>query len=66
MQVTGSSNYGWTNYSDSDYGPENDGVTDYYDSDYGPLNDGVTDYQGTGTHRPARHVVGQLRRQLIR
>ena len=29
MQVTGSSNYGWTNYSDSDYGPENDGVTDY-------------------------------------
>ena len=45
MQVTGSSNYGWTNYSDSDYGPENDGVTDYYDSDYGPLNDGVTDYQ---------------------
>lgn len=45
MQVTGSSNYGWTNYSDSDYGPENDGVTDYYDSDYGPLNDGITDYQ---------------------
>ena len=47
MQVTGSSNYGWTNYSDSDYGPENDGVTDYYDSDYGPLNDGVTDYNDT-------------------
>lgn len=45
MQVTGSSNYGWTNYSDSDYGPDNDGVTDYNDSDYGPLNDGVTDYQ---------------------
>ena len=45
MQVTGASNYGWTDYSDSDYGPENDGVTDYYDSDYGPLNDGVTDYE---------------------
>ena len=55
MQVTGASNYGWTNYADSDYGPDNDGVTDYNDSDYGPLNDGVTDYEqpaatgGSGT-----------------
>lgn len=45
MQVVGASNYGWTNYADSDYGPDNDGVTDYNDSDYGPLNDGVTDYE---------------------
>lgn len=45
MQVVGASNYGWTDYADSDYGPDNDGVTDYNDSDYGPLNDGVTDYE---------------------
>lgn len=44
MEVTGTSNYGWTDYGDTDYGPDNDGVTDYYDSDYGALNDGVTDY----------------------
>ena len=44
MEVIGTSNYGWTDYGDTDYGPENDGVTDYYDSDYGALNDGVTDY----------------------
>ena len=53
MQVTGSSNYGWTDYSDSDYGPDNDGVTDYYDSDYGPLNDGVTDYQQPAPAAPS-------------
>ena len=44
MEVTGTSNYGWIDYGDTDYGPDNDGVTDYYDSDYGALNDGVTDY----------------------
>ena len=44
-EVTGTSNYGWTDYSDSDYGPDNDGVTDYNDSDYGPFNDGATEYQ---------------------
>ena len=44
MEVKGSSNYGWTDYTDTDYGPDNDGVTDYYDTDYGPLNDGATDY----------------------
>lgn len=53
MQVTGSSNYGWTDYGDSDYGPDNDGVTDYYDSDYGPLNDGVTDYQQPAPAAPS-------------
>lgn len=53
MQVTGSSNYGWTDYGDSDYGPDNDGVTDYYDSDYGPLNDGVTDYQEPAPAAPS-------------
>ena len=53
MQVTGSSNYGWTDYGDSDYGPDNDGVTDYYDSDYGPLNDGVTDYQQPASAAPS-------------
>ena len=40
MEVTGHETYGWTDYGDSDYGPESDGVTDYYDTDYGPLNDG--------------------------
>ena len=36
MEVSGTTDYGWTNYGDSDYGPDSDGVTDYYDSDYGP------------------------------
>lgn len=44
VAVEGESNYGWTNYGDTDYGPDNDGVTDYSDTDYGPDNDGVTDY----------------------
>ena len=47
MEVSGHESYGWTDYGDSDYGPENDGVTDYYDTDYGPLNDGATDYDDT-------------------
>ena len=47
VDVTGESNYGWTNYGDTDYGPNNDGVTDYNDTDYGPNNDGVTDYDDT-------------------
>ena len=45
--VEGESSYGWTNYGDTDYGPDNDGVTDYNDTDYGPNNDGVTDYNDT-------------------
>ncbi len=45
--VEGESSYGWTNYGDTDYGPNNDGVTDYNDTDYGPNNDGVTDYNDT-------------------
>ena len=44
VAVNGESTYGWTNYGDTDYGPDNDGVTDYSDTDYGPDNDGVTDY----------------------
>ena len=47
VAVDGESNYGWTNYGDTDYGPDNDGVTDYNDTDYGPNNDGVTDYNDT-------------------
>ena len=47
VAVDGESNYGWTNYGDTDYGPDNDGVTDYNDTDYGPNNDGVTDYDDT-------------------
>ena len=47
MEVSGHESFGWTDYGDSDYGPENDGVTDYYDTDYGPLNDGATDYDDT-------------------
>ena len=39
VAVDGESNYGWTNYGDTDYGPDNDGVTDYNDTDYGPNND---------------------------
>ena len=44
IDVLGESNYGWTNYGDTDYGPDNDGVTDYSDTDYGTGSDGVTDY----------------------
>ena len=47
VEVDGESNYGWTDYADTDYGPDNDGVTDYSDTDYGPDNDGVTDYGAT-------------------
>ena len=48
VEVDGESNYGWTDYADTDYGPDNDGVTDYADTDYGPDNDGVTDYAESG------------------
>ena len=44
IDVLGESNYGWTNYGDTDYGPDNDGVTDYSDTDYGTGSDGLTDY----------------------
>lgn len=47
VAVQGESDYGITDYVDTDYGPENDGVTDYDDTDYGPENDGVTDYDDT-------------------
>ncbi len=47
IEITGESDYGLTDYADTDYGPENDGVTDYDDTDYGPENDGVTDYNDT-------------------
>ena len=51
VEVDGESNYGWTDYADTDYGPGNDGVTDYSATDYGPDNDGVTDY-GTTDYGP--------------
>ena len=62
LNVENESDYGLTNYTDTDYGPGNDGVTDYAaptpasssgstagyaDTDYGPNNDGVTDYADT-------------------
>ena len=47
MDVENESDYGITDYVDTDYGPDNDGVTDYDDTDYGPDNDGVTDYDDT-------------------
>ena len=47
VDVLGESDYGMTDYNDTDYGPNNDGVTDYDDTDYGPNNDGVTDYNDT-------------------
>ena len=47
VDVVGESDYGITNYVDTDYGENNDGVTDYNDTDYGPNNDGVTDYNDT-------------------
>ncbi len=45
--VEGESDYGMTDYIDTDYGVGNDGATDYDDTDYGPNNDGVTDYDDT-------------------
>ncbi len=47
MDVENESDYGITDYVDTDYGPNNDGVTNYTDTDYGPNNDGVTDYDDT-------------------
>lgn len=45
--VQNESDYGITDYVDTDYGPNADGVTDYNDTDYGPNADGVTDYDDT-------------------
>ena len=42
--VSGTTDYGWSYYDDTDYGPSNDGVTDYDDTDYGPNNDGDSRY----------------------
>ena len=47
VDVRGESDYGLTDYVDTDYGPNSDGVTDYNDTDYGPNSDGVTDYNDT-------------------
>ena len=47
LEVRNESDYGITDYVDTDYGLDNDGVTDYNDTDYGPNNDGVTDYNDT-------------------
>ena len=50
VDVKGESDYGITDYDDTDYGPDNDGVTDY--SDYGTSTpntstNGSTDYDDT-------------------
>ncbi len=47
VDVRGESDYGITDYVDTDYGPNNDGDTDYRITDYGSNNDGVTDYHDT-------------------
>lgn len=47
LNIEGNTDYGITDYVDTDYGPHNDGVTDYGDTDYDPNNDGVTDYDDT-------------------
>jgi len=49
LNVENESDYGLTDYVDTDYGPNSDGVTDYDDTDYGPNSDGVTDYSDYGT-----------------
>ena len=58
VDVKGESDYGITDYIDTDYGPNNDGVTDYDDTDYGPNNDGVTDYSDYGTSTPNTSTNG--------
>ena len=53
LDIENESDYGITDYVDTDYGPENDGVTDYgADTDYGPNNDGVTDYGADTDYGP--------------
>ncbi len=62
LVVEGESDFGMTDYDDTDYGPHSDGVTDYGmtdyddtdygmtdydDTDYGPHSDGVTDFGTT-------------------
>lgn len=44
LVVEGESDFGITDYIDTDYGKGSDGYTDYNDTDYGPNHDGVTDY----------------------
>lgn len=44
FNVSGTTDYGWSYYDDTDYGPSNDGATDYDDTDYGPNNDGDSRY----------------------
>ena len=63
VAVQGISNYGWTNYGDSDYGPDNDGVTDYdgtsnYDnaSDYGQTASGGQQTQTSQTEQSQPQV----------
>ena len=48
VAINGESTYGWTNYGDTDYGPDSDGVTDYDDTDYGTTSDGATNYDDGG------------------
>ncbi len=45
--LSGTTDYGWSYYDDTDYGPSNDGYTDYGDTDFGPVNDGITNYNIT-------------------
>jgi len=62
LVVEGESDFGISDYIDTDYGVDNDSVTDYEgesaydattdydDTDYGPNNDGVTDYNESNTN----------------
>lgn len=48
LVVEGESDFGLSDYIDTDYGPSNDGVTDY--SDYGTASNGSTDYHDSNTN----------------
>ncbi len=44
IEIEGNTDYGISDYVDTDYGMDADGATDYDDTDYGPDADGITDY----------------------
>ncbi len=55
LDVINETDYGMTDFVDTDYGVDNDGDTDY--TNYGPDNDGVTDYSDYGTANKNTNVA---------
>lgn len=49
VDVKGESDYGITDYADTDYGPNNDGVTDYNDGN-SSYDDGSSNYGGNSSY----------------